>query len=122
MPGLAGWTGTGGPWVKAEESMQHLVPVSVNAKGPAKFDQVLPKPKPQVSSYHRNQNDKMRKDLAEFYEDVIVKWQNPFRLEWYSYLYGIYLDMLMLRQKEKPDKRWFFNRYPAHVASRLIKK
>jgi hypothetical protein len=67
-----GWTGTGGPWVKAEQSMQHLVPISVNTKGPAKFDQVLPKPQPRVSGYHRKQNDKMRKELAEFYEDVAV--------------------------------------------------
>ena len=29
-----GWTGTGGPWVKANESMQHLLPVSVNTRGP----------------------------------------------------------------------------------------
>lgn len=67
-----GWTGTGGPWVKAEESMQHLVPVSVNAKGPSKFNQVLPKPQPRVSGYHRKQTPQMRKQLAEFYEDVAV--------------------------------------------------
>jgi hypothetical protein len=49
-----GWTGSGGPWIKPDQSMQHLVPISVNAKGPAKFDQVLPKPQPRVSRYHRN--------------------------------------------------------------------
>jgi len=67
-----GWTGTGGPWIEAKNSMQHLVPVTVNTQGPAKFNEVLPKPQPRVSSYHRNQNDKMRKDLAGFYEDVAV--------------------------------------------------
>jgi hypothetical protein len=67
-----GWTGTGGPWVKADQSMQHLVPISVNTKGPAKFDQVLPKPQPRVSGYHRNQTPQMRKGLADFYEDVAV--------------------------------------------------
>jgi len=67
-----GWTGTGGPWVKAENSMQHLVPVSVNTKGPAKFNQVLPKPEPRVSPYHRSQTPQMREGLAGFYEDVAV--------------------------------------------------
>ncbi len=67
-----GWTGTGGPWVKAEHSMQHLVPVSVNARGPGKFDQVLPKPRPRVSRYHRKQTPQMRQELAGFYEDVAV--------------------------------------------------
>ncbi len=67
-----GWTGTGGPWVKVEESMQHLVPVSVNTKGPAKFNQILPKPQPRVSPYHTNQTERMRKGLADFYEDVVV--------------------------------------------------
>lgn len=67
-----GWTGTGGPWIKADQSMQHLVPVSVNTKGPAKFNQVLPLPEPRVMSYHRRQTPKMRKELAEFYEDVAV--------------------------------------------------
>ena len=67
-----GWTGTGGPWVKADQSMQHLVPVSINTKGPAKFNQVLPKPQPRVSRYHRKQTEQMRKDLADFYEDVAL--------------------------------------------------
>jgi hypothetical protein len=67
-----GWTGTGGPWVKADQSMQHLVPVSVIAIGPAKFNEVLPKPQPRVSRYHRNQTPQMRKELVDFYEDVAV--------------------------------------------------
>lgn len=67
-----GWTGTGGPWIAAEQSMQHLVPVSVIAMGPAKFNEVLPKPQLRVSRYHRNQTEQMRKGLADFYEDVAV--------------------------------------------------
>ena len=67
-----GWTGTGGPWVKAEQSMQHLVPISVNTQGPATFNQILPKPQPRVSSYHKTQTPQMRSALADFYEDVAV--------------------------------------------------
>ena len=33
-----GWTGSGGPWIKVNESMQHLLPVSVDTKGPATFN------------------------------------------------------------------------------------
>ncbi len=67
-----GWTGSGGPWIKAGQSMQHLVPISVNTSGPASFNQVLPKPQARVSHYHRNQTPQMRKELADFYEDVAV--------------------------------------------------
>ena len=67
-----GWTGTGGPWVKANESMQHLLPISVNAKGPATFNEVLPIPQPRVSGYHEAQTPEMRETLAAFYEDVAV--------------------------------------------------
>ena len=67
-----GWTGTGGPWIKAEQSMQHLVPSSVTTKGPVRFDQMLPLPQPRISGYHLNQTPKMRKEISEFYEDVAV--------------------------------------------------
>ncbi len=67
-----GWTGTGGPWVKANGSMQHLLPVSVNAKGPATFNEVLPIPQPRVSGYHEAQTPEMRETLAAFYQDVAV--------------------------------------------------
>ena len=67
-----GWTGTGGPWIRAEQSMQHLVPASVTAKGPARFDQMLPLPQPRISRYHRNQTPQMQKEISEFYKDVAL--------------------------------------------------
>jgi len=67
-----GWTGTGGPWIRAEQSMQHLVPATVSTKGPARFDQVLPLPQPRVSGYHRNQTPEMQKEIGDFYQDVAV--------------------------------------------------
>ena len=67
-----GWTGTGGPWVKVDHSMQHLVPVSVDVKGPSTYNEVLPKPQPRVSGYHAAQTPAMRESLAAFYEDVAV--------------------------------------------------
>ena len=67
-----GWTGTGGPWVKVDHSMQHLVPVSVDVKGPSTYNEVLPKPQPRVSGFHKAQTPAMRESLAAFYEDVAV--------------------------------------------------
>ncbi|MCL5282536.1 MAG: hypothetical protein M1376_21825 [Planctomycetes bacterium] len=41
-----GWTGSGGPWVKPEQSMQHLVASETNVVGGQRFDGILPQPKP----------------------------------------------------------------------------
>ena len=39
-----GWTGSGGPWNKVENSMQMLTSSELRVKGPKKFDDVLPQP------------------------------------------------------------------------------
>ena len=39
-----GWTGSGGPWVKMEESMQHLVASKTKVTGPIKVSQKLEVP------------------------------------------------------------------------------
>ena len=59
-----GWTGSGGPWVKAEQSMQHLVFSTVETKGPGKFESVLPIPAQRSTRWHRMS--------SPFYEDVAV--------------------------------------------------
>ena len=42
-----GWTGSGGPWVPAEQSMQHLVASEVAASpGPQHLETALPRPAP----------------------------------------------------------------------------
>jgi hypothetical protein len=37
-----GWTGSGGPWVRPEQSMQHLVASRIEVKGRGRFELVLP--------------------------------------------------------------------------------
>ncbi|MHC4580112.1 MAG: glycosyl hydrolase, partial [Planctomycetota bacterium] len=59
-----GWTGSGGPWVKPEQSMQHLVFSTVETTGPGKFEGILPVPGQRSTTWH-----KMR---SPFYEDVVV--------------------------------------------------
>jgi len=41
-----GWAGSGGPWVKPEQSMQHLVASAVEVAGPTNFNALLPRPSP----------------------------------------------------------------------------
>jgi hypothetical protein len=59
-----GWTGSGGPWVKAEQSMQHLVFSTVDTQGPGIFDDILPVPGQRSTHWHTMRSD--------FYEDVVV--------------------------------------------------
>lgn len=59
-----GWCGSGGPWVKPEHSMQHLVFSTVEVKGPSDFNAALPMPVQRTTQFH--------KLLSPFYEDVAV--------------------------------------------------
>ncbi len=42
-----GWSMSGGPWIRPEQSMRHLVSSEVRVTGPSAFAQRLPQPKPQ---------------------------------------------------------------------------
>ncbi|MCH7226893.1 glycosyl hydrolase [Haloferula sp. A504] len=59
-----GWTGTGGPWIKPEESMQHLVYSETTLKGPATIKEKLPIA-PQRARWWKMLD-------VDFYEDVAV--------------------------------------------------
>ena len=52
MPASPGWTGSGGPWVKPEQSMQKLVCSELNLTGPQRFAGPLPAP-PTVAGFYR---------------------------------------------------------------------
>lgn len=68
-----GWTGSGGPWVKPEQSMQHLVSSAKEITGPAKLTIKLPKPnlkKPYFGEGGLTKELKLQRDA--FYEDVAV--------------------------------------------------
>ncbi|NBS53525.1 MAG: glycosyl hydrolase, partial [Spartobacteria bacterium] len=59
-----GWCGSGGPWVKPEQAMQHLVFSAVDLKGPQSYSAVLPLPTQRSTPWH--------KMASPFYEDVAV--------------------------------------------------
>jgi len=68
-----GWTGSGGPWVKAEQSMQHLVARAVEAAGPARFDAVLPRPDPRPPYFgEAGLPEDILQAREDFYVDVAV--------------------------------------------------
>lgn len=68
-----GWCGTGGPWVRPEQSMQHLVASETAFTGPGRFDAVLPQPKPRTPYFGEGTlTPELRKLWEGFYEDVAV--------------------------------------------------
>jgi len=68
-----GWTGSGGPWVKPEQSMQHLVSSSVKVSGNQKIKLQLPLPAPRKPFFGEGSlSPDLRKRWVDFYEDVAV--------------------------------------------------
>jgi len=68
-----GWCGTGGPWVKPEESMQHLVASESKVHGPTHFAAVLSRPQPRPPFFGLNTlTPELVKAWQEYYADVAV--------------------------------------------------
>lgn len=66
-----GWTGSGGPWVKPEQSMQHLVAAAIEVQGPGNMNQSLPLPPPR-RPFFGDLPKQMRSQWEAFYRDVAV--------------------------------------------------
>ncbi len=68
-----GWTGSGGPWVKPEQSMQDLVASAVEVAGPKQFDDVLPRPQRWPAFFGDGHlPPDLEKAKNDFYRDVVV--------------------------------------------------
>ncbi len=68
-----GWTGSGGPWVKPEQSMQHLVAGETVVTGPMPFDAILVQPQPRKPFFGEGGIPAdLEKAYKEFYRDVAV--------------------------------------------------
>ncbi len=67
-----GWTGTGGPWMSAEQSMQHLLSSAVEVSGPATFNQILPVPGLQISRFHTSQTPETLEKINAWLDDVAL--------------------------------------------------
>ena len=68
-----GWTGSGGPWVTANESMQELVSSSIDVSGTDRRKIILPVPKNKKPFFGERQfTPELEKKREDFYEDVAV--------------------------------------------------
>jgi hypothetical protein len=68
-----GWAGSGGPWVKPEQSMQHLVSIDTLVKGPVRFNSLLATPPPKKPYFgYGALTDTLRKKWEKYYRDVAV--------------------------------------------------
>jgi len=68
-----GWTGSGGPWVKPEQSMQHLVSTSQQVTGPGNHTIKLKQPKPRKPFFGEGAfTPQLKEKWKAFYEDVVV--------------------------------------------------
>lgn len=68
-----GWTGSGGPWVKPEQSMQHLVASETQVTGPKRFTGTLPRPKAHPPFFGESPlPGDLEKAKNDFYVDVAV--------------------------------------------------
>ncbi|MCP4311339.1 MAG: glycosyl hydrolase [Bacteroidetes bacterium] len=68
-----GWTGSGGPWVKMEESMQHLVATKAEVSGPAQVSKVLEVPEGRNPFFGLGGfTPELRERWEGYYQDVAV--------------------------------------------------
>jgi hypothetical protein len=68
-----GWTGSGGPWIKASQSMQHLVSSQISVVAGDKKAIVLPVPAPKKPFFGESSlTPEVKKEWLQFYQDVAV--------------------------------------------------
>ena len=67
-----GWAGSGGPWVKPEQSMQHLCASSIQINTPGPTQVKLPIPKPLKPSRFAGLSGNLSKLREQWYADVAV--------------------------------------------------
>ena len=67
-----GPAGCGAPWVTPEYSQQELVWTEKQVAGPAKFDELLPRPAPKTAKPKRPVGSEAPIDVSTFFRDVAV--------------------------------------------------
>src|SRR5258708_1957346 len=68
-----GWTGSGGPWVTGDQSMQHLVSSSIQVSGAEKSKILLPVPQPKRPYFGEGSfTPELKKKWNDYYKDVAV--------------------------------------------------
>lgn len=57
--------------------------------------------------------------IVDLYNDLIVPWVHPLKLEWYPWLMALYLDFECIKSKKHNNPQWLQLRYSPFVAQRL---
>jgi hypothetical protein len=121
-----GWTGSGGPWVKPSESMQHLVNSTVEIKGGGKITIRLPLPPPRAPFFGEGVFTPYLKDMWKtYYEDVaVLAFPSPLEKDTipdidekalvyrapYSSMPGVKANLLHLEEKKGTKKNAFIEK------------
>ena len=88
----SGWSSSGGPWVKPEDSMKRLVWTSIEVSGPGRFNDVLAKPEDRFGFYSDIAAVAQSRDCPE--RCIVVATECSQRLDW-----------------EVPDGKWTLYRF-----------
>ncbi len=67
-----GWAGSGGPWVKPEQSMMHLVQALTEVEGPAHFHDILPVPQARRPFFGEGSLTKELKQIRDSWYDGVA--------------------------------------------------
>jgi len=68
-----GWTGSGGPWVRAGQSMRHLVGNALKVEGKRRFNGYLPRPRRRPAFFGEGLLPPgLEREKNEYYRDVMV--------------------------------------------------
>lgn len=69
-----------------------------------------------------NYSDEKIKSFGNLYDDLIVGWVNPLKIEWFTYLQCFNLDITYLQRDPQKMNPWLSHRYPPLLAEQLAKK
>ena len=62
------------------------------------------------------------KKFGNLFDELVVKWQNPLRQEWFPYIQGLAQDINYLNMNKTELKPWLYKRYPPIIAQRMAKR
>lgn len=74
--------------------------------------------KPSVQDFSK----KALKKYGNLYDDLIVDWQNPLKLEWFPFIHGFQQDINYLKMKKSSLKSWLYKHYPPIIAQRMVNR
>lgn len=72
LAGGPGWAGSGGPWVKSDQTMKHLVARTIQVEGSGTQKITLPKPDPRRPYFSPQFTPQQQEQWTGYYEDVAV--------------------------------------------------